>query len=166
MASHSLLQGIFSTQRSNPGLQPRSPTLQADSLPAGPTGKPRNIAVGSLSLLQQISPTQESNRGLLHCRQILYQLSYPVVNSLKALFIIFRESHALENKFLYWTYIRCQVNSLIYFLFHTLSAMGLDARSVKIKENRRYLPYLQWAHNLPGTTDEQIWINNRIWLRS
>ena len=30
----------------------------------------------SLSLLQQIFPTQESNRGLLHCRQILYQLSY------------------------------------------------------------------------------------------
>ena len=29
-----------------------------------------------LSLLQGISPTQESNRGLLHCRQILYQLSY------------------------------------------------------------------------------------------
>ena len=28
------------------------------------------------SLLQQIFPTQESNRGLLHCRLILYQLSY------------------------------------------------------------------------------------------
>ena len=25
---------------------------------------------------KQIFPTQESNRGLLHCRQILYQLSY------------------------------------------------------------------------------------------
>ena len=32
--------------------------------------------MGSLSLLQWIFPTQESNRGLLHCRQILYQLSY------------------------------------------------------------------------------------------
>ena len=31
---------------------------------------------GSLSLLQQIFLTQESNWGLLHCRQILYQLSY------------------------------------------------------------------------------------------
>ena len=30
----------------------------------------------SLSLLQQIFPTQESNRGLLHCRRVLYQLSY------------------------------------------------------------------------------------------
>ena len=32
--------------------------------------------MGSLSLLQEIFPTQESNQGLLHCRQILYQLSY------------------------------------------------------------------------------------------
>ena len=32
--------------------------------------------VSSLSLLWQISPTQELNQGLLHCRQILYQLSY------------------------------------------------------------------------------------------
>ena len=32
--------------------------------------------MGSLSLLQRIFPTQESNRGLLHCRWILYQLSY------------------------------------------------------------------------------------------
>ena len=30
----------------------------------------------SLSLLQQIFPTQESNQGLLHCRRILYQLIY------------------------------------------------------------------------------------------
>ena len=32
--------------------------------------------VGSLSLLQRIFLTQQSNWGLLHCRQILYQLSY------------------------------------------------------------------------------------------
>ena len=32
--------------------------------------------MGNLSLLQQIVPTQELNRGLLHCRWILYQLSY------------------------------------------------------------------------------------------
>ena len=35
-----------------------------------------NIAVGSLSLLQPILLTQESNWDPLHCRQILYQLSY------------------------------------------------------------------------------------------
>ena len=60
----------------NPGIKPRSPTLQADSLPSKPLGKPKNIGGGSLSLLQGIFLTQESNQGLLHCRQILYQLSY------------------------------------------------------------------------------------------
>ena len=60
----------------NPGIKPRSPTLWADSLPAEPQRKPKNTGVGSLFLLQQIFPTQESNRGLLHCRRILYQLSY------------------------------------------------------------------------------------------
>ena len=40
------------------------------------TRKPRNTGVGSLSLLQGMFPTQESTRGFLHCRQILYQLSY------------------------------------------------------------------------------------------
>ena len=52
----------------NPGIEPRSPTFQADSLPAEPQGKPKNTGVGSLSHLQQIFPTQESNRGLLHYR--------------------------------------------------------------------------------------------------
>ena len=36
----------------------------------------QNTEVGSLSLLQGIFLTQESNWGLLHCRRILYQLSY------------------------------------------------------------------------------------------
>ena len=56
--------------------RPRFPALQADSLPSEPPGKPKNTGVGSLSLLQGIFLTQELNRGLLHCRQILYQLSY------------------------------------------------------------------------------------------
>ena len=34
----------------NPGIKPRFPTLQADSLPAEPQGKPKNTGVGSLSL--------------------------------------------------------------------------------------------------------------------
>ena len=36
----------------------------------------QNTGVGSLSLLQGIFPTQGSNPGLLHYRQILYQLSH------------------------------------------------------------------------------------------
>ena len=46
----------------NPGMEPRSPALQADSLPAETQGKPKNTGVSSLSLLQQIFPAQESNQ--------------------------------------------------------------------------------------------------------
>ena len=52
-----------------------SDSLQPHGL-YGPWHSPgQNTAVGSLSLLQGIFPTQEWNPGLLHCRQILYQLS-------------------------------------------------------------------------------------------
>ena len=57
-----------------PGIEPRSPALQADTLPAEPQGKPKSTGVGSLSLLHWIFPTQESNWSPLHCRRILYQL--------------------------------------------------------------------------------------------
>ena len=60
----------------NPGIEPRSPSLQVDSLPSEPPGKPKNTGVGSLFIFQGIFPTQESNWGLSHCRWILYQLSY------------------------------------------------------------------------------------------
>ena len=36
------------------GIKSRSPALQMDSLPTEPPGKPKNIGVGSLSLLQQV----------------------------------------------------------------------------------------------------------------
>ena len=36
----------------------------------------QNTGVGRLCLLQGIFPTQELNPGLMHCRQILYQLSH------------------------------------------------------------------------------------------
>ena len=57
------------------GIEPGTPALQVDSLPAESQGKPKNTGVGGLSLLQGIFPVQESNQGLLHCRWILYQLS-------------------------------------------------------------------------------------------
>ena len=59
-----------------PGIESRSPTLWGDFLPAEPPGKPKNAGVGNLSLLQRIFLTQKSNQALLHCRWILYQLSY------------------------------------------------------------------------------------------
>ena len=61
----------------HPGIEPRSPALQKDSLLSKPPGKPKNTGVGSLPLLQENFLTQELNQCLLHCRQILYQLGYP-----------------------------------------------------------------------------------------
>ena len=69
------LQILSPVDLPDPGIELGSPALQADSLPAEPPGKPKNTGVGSLSLLQWIFLTQELNWGLLHCRQILYQLS-------------------------------------------------------------------------------------------
>ena len=74
--------------------------MQADSLPAEPQGKPKNTGVGSLSLLQGIFPTQESNQGLLHCRQILYQLSYqgsPIILYVVVIFMCLWEEVSLGS---------------------------------------------------------------------
>ena len=60
----------------NTVIKPSSPTLQADSLLSEPWGMPMITRVGSPSLLQGIFPIQELNKGLLHGRQILHQLSY------------------------------------------------------------------------------------------
>ena len=67
MASHSPLPQPESESRS----------VVSDSLQPHAWNSPgQNTGVGSLSLLLQIFLTQDSNQGLLHCRQILYQLSY------------------------------------------------------------------------------------------
>ena len=66
VGSLSLLQGIFPTNGSNPGLQHYRWILYQLS------------HKGNLSLPQQIFLTQELNRGLLHYRQILYYMSYQV----------------------------------------------------------------------------------------
>ena len=85
--------------------QPRSPALQVDSLPAEPQGKPKNTGIGSLSLLQGIFLTQESNWGLLHCRWILYQLSYQ--GSLNI--INFRETQIKTTMRYYLTPVRMAI---------------------------------------------------------
>ena len=47
----------------HPGIKPRSPALQADSLPSEPPRKPKNTGVDSLSIIQGNFPTQESEPG-------------------------------------------------------------------------------------------------------
>ena len=50
----------------DPRIEPRSPALQADSLPAEPQRKPKNPGVGCHFLLQRLFPTQGSSPHLLH----------------------------------------------------------------------------------------------------
>ena len=72
MGSLSLLQGMFPTQ----GIELRSLALQADSLPAEHEGSPRILEWDAYPFSRGIFLTQELNQSLLHCRRILYQLSY------------------------------------------------------------------------------------------
>ena len=55
-----------------------SDSLQPQGLYSPWSSVGQNTGVGNLSLLQGIFPTEGLNPGLLHCRQILYQLSYQV----------------------------------------------------------------------------------------
>ena len=50
----------------NPGIKPRSPAMQADSLLSELSGKAKNTGGGSLALLQGNFLTQESNQGIEH----------------------------------------------------------------------------------------------------
>ena len=52
----------FSGDLPNPGIELRSPALQADSLPAEPQGKPKNTGVGSLSLLRGSSQPRDRSQ--------------------------------------------------------------------------------------------------------
>ena len=74
-------QGGFSLGTSQvPGLSsPCSPWLFSRRYYKETSGL-MNTEVGRLSLLQGIFPTQELKPGLLHCRWILYQLSYSLQN--------------------------------------------------------------------------------------
>ena len=51
-------------------------TLQCHGLYSPWNSPGQNTGVGNHSILQGIFPTQGSNPGFLHCRQILYHLSH------------------------------------------------------------------------------------------
>ena len=69
----------FSQGSSQPRNLTQVSSIAADSLPAEPQGKPKKTGVSSLSFLQQIFLTQESNLGLPHCRWILYHIYHQLL---------------------------------------------------------------------------------------
>ena len=112
----------------NPGIEPRSPVLQMDSLSTEPQGKPQNTGVGSLCLLQRIFPTQESNQGLLHCRRILYQLSYQGTNH------IIQQLHSQTYISEKWKLMSIQ-RKLSCFFFISQSSWGNGREAWLVNEN-------------------------------
>ena len=86
VSSLSLLQWNLLNLR----IKPRSLTLQVDSLPAEPPGKPKNTGVGSLSLLPWLFPTQESNQRIF--------INPPKVSSMW----IFRSYNTVRKASQYW----------------------------------------------------------------
>ena len=62
----------------NPRIEPRSPTLQADSLPAEPQGKPRSLQFSSVtqSCLTLCDPMNYTVHGILQAR-ILEWVAFP-----------------------------------------------------------------------------------------
>ena len=95
----------------------------------GPWNSPgQNTGVGSLSLLQKIFPTQGLNPGLLHCRRILYQLSYqgsplvPLESHITSLSSSFFHSHAtLLWVLLYLAELLASINILIHPQFSSVT---------------------------------------------
>ena len=82
LMSSALAGGFFTTSTTwESGSESESHSVVSDSLrPHGLyslwSSPGQNTGVGSLSLLQGISPTQGLNAGLPHLRKILYQLSH------------------------------------------------------------------------------------------
>ena len=68
----------------------------------------QSIGVGSLSLLQGIFPTQESNPGFPHCWRILYQLSHkgsPRITGVGTLFLL---QWIFLTQELNWGFLHCR----------------------------------------------------------
>ena len=121
----------FSRGSSQPGIKPRSPALQADCLPAKPVGKFKNTGVGSPSLLQWVLLTQELNQCLLHCRWILYQLSYQRSPSVSL--ILITDGAMLFN---------ISLLSGLLFVLHMKLVLSLKNKSVQMTSPLTTLPSL------------------------
>ena len=94
----------------------------------------------SLSLFQRIFPTQESNQGLLHCRWILYQLSYQgsprtpaglsKLSHTRYLLCVLKVEYSRTQTIWYaqcqdhelWSYIFCIIGQNNFSLHHEMSS--------------------------------------------
>ena len=95
MGSLSLLQGIFPTQGSSPGLPHCEWILYHPSY----HGRPRILEWVASPFSRGIFLTQELNRGLLRCRRMLCQLSHQG-NPVQSLVPSFKSTEAFQTRIL------------------------------------------------------------------
>ena len=101
----------------------------------------QNTGIGSLSLLQEIFPTEELYPGLPHCRRILYQLSHqgsPIIPEWVA--YPFSSGSSWPRN---WTRVSC-----IAGRFFTNWAIREAPANGKIWQNNRNFPGLQTDFSL------------------
>ena len=86
----------FSMGSSQPRNRSRSPTLQADSLPAKPPGNPKNTGVGSLFLLQRSSGPRK--RTGVSCIAGGFFTSWATSEAIQILKMLFFNVFIMEKK--------------------------------------------------------------------
>ena len=114
----------------------------SDSLPHvlySPWNSPdQNIGVDSLSLLQGVFPTQGSNPGLPHCRQILYELSCK--GSPRILEWVAHPFFSRSSQPRNWTWVSC-----IAGRFFTNWAIREALLAYKVRAIRHHLWTRKWT---------------------
>ena len=99
-----------------------SDSLQPHGLYSPLNSLGQNTGMGSLSFLQGIFPTQGSNPGLRHCRQILYQLNHKrSPRILEWVAYLFSSGSS-------WPKNRSGVSCILYQLSYQGSILGLKKR--------------------------------------
>ena len=106
VSSLSLIQGIFPTRD-----QTQVSCTAGRFFTSWATREAQEHWSVCLSFLQQMFPIQESNWGLLHCRRILYQLSYQgspnnILINLNVYYVYTLDTKSYWNiRFILWTFI-------------------------------------------------------------
>ena len=113
----------------------------------------KNTGVGCHALLQGIFPTQGSNLGLLHCRQILYHLSYR-----EDLLDTIRHN---SKHWIYWASIRCKICAswslyAVDYSFGRCASSVLSVLLLPFSYHMGTLPKKAFRGGFPGGSEVKV----------